>query len=83
MQPSGLLSVNGITASTPFLKRFLERWRIKPLFFAREKYKNIVNQFTEVDSLTTTHHDVINTELQAFLCIYILNACIDKLLVTL
>lgn len=48
MQPSGFLSMNGIAATTPFLKRLMERLNVRPLFFRREAYKNVVNQFTHV-----------------------------------
>lgn len=48
VQPSGFVSINGLAASTPFLKRVLERFKVQPLLFSREAYKNIVNQFTHV-----------------------------------
>ena len=48
MQPSGYLSCSGISATTPFLKRFLERFNIKAYFCTRERYKNVANQFTHV-----------------------------------
>ena len=51
MQPSGYLSCSGISATTPFLKRFLERFNIKAYFFTRERFKNVANQFTHVRPL--------------------------------
>jgi len=48
MQPSGLLSINGAAITTPFLKRLLDRFHVKPILFKREGYKNFVNQFTHV-----------------------------------
>ena len=46
MQPSGLLSINGAAATTPFLKRLLDRFNVKAHLFRREGYKNAINQFT-------------------------------------
>ena len=48
MQPSGLMSISGIASATPFLKGFFDRWKVSPQFVAREEYKNVINQFTQV-----------------------------------
>lgn len=40
LQPSGTLSVTGLAATTPYARGFLDRWRVKPFFFAREEYKS-------------------------------------------
>ena len=36
VQPGGLVSVTGLAAATPFARGLLDRWRIVPVFFARE-----------------------------------------------
>ena len=48
MQPSGLLSISGLASATPFLRDFFARWKVRPIFVAREEYKNVANQFTQV-----------------------------------
>lgn len=48
MQPSGLLSISGLASSTPFLRDFFAQWKVRPFFVAREEYKNVANQFTQV-----------------------------------
>ena len=48
MQPSGLLSISGLASSTPFLRDFFAKWKVRPFFVAREEYKNVANQFTQV-----------------------------------
>lgn len=35
-QPTGLVSVTGLAAQGLYARGFLERWSIKPAFFARE-----------------------------------------------
>ena len=50
MQPSGLVSISGIASATPFLKGFFDRWHVQPQFVAREEYKNVINQFTQVSA---------------------------------
>ena len=50
MQPSGLLSISGLASSTPFLRDFFARWRVRPFFVAREEYKNVANQFTRASA---------------------------------
>ena len=44
MQPSGLLSMSGLASSTPFLRSLFDRWNVKPIFLAREEFKNVANQ---------------------------------------
>ena len=56
MQPSGLLSMSGLASSTPFLKDFFSKWRVRPFFVAREEYKNVANQFNEVSSCAPHWH---------------------------
>lgn len=51
MQPSGLLSMSGLASSTPFVRKFFDKWKVQPHFVAREEYKNIINQFTQASSL--------------------------------
>ncbi|EFN58740.1 hypothetical protein CHLNCDRAFT_34059 [Chlorella variabilis] len=43
VQPGGLVSVTGLAAATPFARGLLDRWRIVPVFFAREEYKSAAN----------------------------------------
>ena len=50
MQPSGLLSISGLASSTPFLRDFFAKWKVRPFFVAREEYKNVANQFTQASS---------------------------------
>lgn len=40
LQPTGLVSVTGLAAQGIYARGFLERWSVKPAFFAREEYKN-------------------------------------------
>ena len=56
MQPSGLLSISGLASSTPFLKDFFSKWKVRPFFVAREEYKNVANQFNEVSSCAPHWH---------------------------
>ena len=56
MQPSGLLSISGLASSTPFLKDFFSKWKVRPFFVAREEYKNVANQFNEVSSCAPRWH---------------------------
>ena len=55
MQPSGLLSISGLASSTPFLRDFFAQWKMRPFFVAREEYKNVANQFTQVRSTPHPH----------------------------
>jgi hypothetical protein len=67
MQPSGLLSMSGLASSTPFLKDFFSKWRVRPFFVAREEYKNVANQFNEVSSCAPHWHVTMReTEVGAF-----------------
>ena len=50
MQPSGLLSISGLASSTPFLRDFFVKWKVRPFFVAREEYKNVANQFTQASA---------------------------------
>ena len=36
MQPTGMLSATGLSATTTFARGLLDRWRVRPIFFARE-----------------------------------------------
>ena len=44
MQPSGLLSMSGLSSSTPFLRALFDRWNVRPQFVAREDFKSVANQ---------------------------------------
>ena len=55
MQPSGLLSISGLASSTPFLRDFFAQWKVRPFFVAREEYKNVANQFTQVCGNVSPH----------------------------
>ena len=55
MQPSGLLSISGLASSTPFLRDFFAHWKVRPFFVAREEYKNVANQFTQVCGTPHSH----------------------------
>lgn len=48
MQPSGLLSISGISSETWFIRGLLDKWKIKPHWFARERYKNVISPYIEV-----------------------------------
>lgn len=48
MMPHGRLSLYGFAAQQVFLKGFLQKYGIEPLFSRRRDYKNAANFLTEV-----------------------------------
>jgi hypothetical protein len=36
MQPTGTLSITGLAATSTFARGLLDRWKVQPVFFARE-----------------------------------------------
>ncbi|PSC67477.1 malonyl-acyl carrier mitochondrial [Micractinium conductrix] len=40
VQPTGLVSVTGLSATPFYARGFLDRFKVKPVFFAREEYKS-------------------------------------------
>ncbi|CAL5221921.1 g4192 [Coccomyxa viridis] len=65
MQPSGLLSISGLASSTPFLRDFFAKWKVRPFFVAREEYKNVANQFTQ-SNYTREHSEATQALLRGF-----------------
>lgn len=46
MQPTGLLSLTGLSVEQPFIKKFLDRWKVRPYVSSREEFKGIVEGVT-------------------------------------
>ncbi|KAK9846227.1 hypothetical protein WJX84_003224, partial [Apatococcus fuscideae] len=65
MMPSGLLSTTGLSTSSFFLRHLLDRFHVEPLFYARGKYKNVVNTFTE-SGFTPEHREATEGILKGF-----------------
>eukprot|EP00884_Botryococcus_braunii_P002636 jgi/Botrbrau1/12373/Bobra.0084s0001.1 len=47
MQASGLLSISGLASETWFVRGLLDKWKITPHWFARERYKNVISPYIE------------------------------------
>ncbi|WP_334163510.1 signal peptide peptidase SppA [Phenylobacterium sp.] len=56
MQPGASFQVTGIASEDLFLKRFFDRYEVKPNFEQRQEYKNAVNGFLQ-DDYTPAHRE--------------------------
>lgn len=56
MQPGASFQVTGIASEDVFLKRFFDRYQVKPNFEQRQEYKNAVNGFLQED-YTPAHRE--------------------------
>lgn len=56
MQPGASFQVTGIASEDVFLKRFFDRYQVKPQFEQRQEYKNAVNGFLQ-DDYTAAHRE--------------------------
>jgi protease IV len=56
LQPSGQLFFAGLATATPFVRGFLDKWKVDPLFFTRCEYKNAANVFTQ-SGFTDAHRE--------------------------
>lgn len=56
MQPGASFQVTGIASEDLFLKRFFDRYQVKPNFEQRQEYKNAVNGFLQ-DDYTPAHRE--------------------------
>jgi protease-4 len=56
LQPASSFQVTGISNTTPFLKRFFDRWDVKPDFERRGDYKTAVNPYL-FDDYTPEHRE--------------------------
>lgn len=59
LQPTGEVGITGISIETPFFKKTLDKYGIKPRFIARKEYKDAMNSFmyddmTEAQRTSTT-----------------------------
>ena len=65
MQPSGLLSATGVAVASPFLRPFLDKWKIRPIVVKREEFKNAANFITE-SGYTPAHRSATQEIIQGF-----------------
>ena len=77
LQPSGMLSATGLAASTPFIRTFLDRWRIRAQVVKREEYKNCPNSVTET-GYTPAHRQATEELVQGFMGQIVANIAADR-----
>jgi Peptidase family S49 len=65
MQPTGLLSIQGVSFSGVFFRDLLDRWGVRPLFFARHEYKTVINIVTE-RGFNRAHREATEAMLRQF-----------------
>eukprot|EP00210_Caulerpa_lentillifera_P009541 g9099.t1 len=56
MQPTGQMTTVGFSIQTPFFRQLLDKYKIEPRVWSRERYKNVLNMFTH-DSFTEEHRE--------------------------
>lgn len=59
MQPTGQMTTIGLSIQTPFFKQLLDKCKIQPRVWSRERYKNVFNMFTHED-FTQEHEEQLN-----------------------
>ena len=64
LQPSGFVTFNGISSTSPFLKNLLEKIKVEPIGAARKEYKTYWNMFSE-EKYTEAHREATESLLNS------------------
>ncbi|MBQ3367777.1 signal peptide peptidase SppA [bacterium] len=64
LQPSGFVTFNGISSTSPFLKNLLEKIKVEPIGAARKEYKTYWNMYSE-EKFTEAHREATESLLNS------------------
>lgn len=64
LQPSGFVTFNGISSTSPFLKNLLEKIKVEPIGAARKEYKTYWNMYSE-EKYTEAHREATESLLNS------------------
>ena len=64
LQPSGFVTFNGISSTSPFFKNLLEKIKVEPIGAARKEYKTYWNMYSE-EKYTEAHREATESLLNS------------------
>ena len=64
LQPSGFVTFNGISSTSPFFKNLLEKIKVEPIGAARKEYKTYWNMYSE-EKYTEAHREATESMLNS------------------
>ena len=64
LQPSGFVTFNGISSTSPFFKNLLEKIKVEPIGAARKEYKTYWNMYSE-EKYTEAHREASESMLNS------------------